>query len=174
MGNLILEIAKVTIPGLLVLLAAYYTMRDLLKNDERRRYYEMRRETAKTLNPIKLTAYERLALFLERIRPDSIIMRTQSANMTSGELHRTLLATIREEYEHNVTQQIYVGKEVWIVTKNAKESMLQLINTCASEIPSKLPAIELAKVIIERYGELEDSPIDIALNILKTEVKSFG
>jgi hypothetical protein len=85
-----------------------------------------------------------------------------------------LLTTIREEFEHNVTQQIYVGKEVWLVTKNAKETMLQLVNTCASEIPNKLPSIELAKVIIEKYGELEDSPIDIALSILKNEVKSLG
>ena len=68
MKDFILELAKVTIPGLLVLLAAYYVLRDLLKNEERKRYYEMRRETAKTLNPIKLTAYERLAMFLESIR----------------------------------------------------------------------------------------------------------
>ncbi len=174
MKDFILELAKVTIPGLLVLLAAYYVLRDLLKNEERKRYYEMRRETAKTLNPIKLTAYERLAMFLERIRPDSLIMRVQTANMTCGELHLLLLTTIREEFEHNVTQQIYVGKDVWLVTKNAKESMLQLVNTCASEIPNKLPSIELAKVIIEKYGELEDSPIDIALSILKNEVKSLG
>ena len=115
-----------------------------------------------------------MALFLERIRPDSLIMRVQTGNMTSGDLHLMLLTTIREEFEHNVTQQIYVGKEVWLVTKNAKETMIQLINTCASEIPNKLPAIELAKIVIERYGELEESPIDIALNILKAEVKSFG
>ena len=174
MENFILELAKVTIPGLLVLLTTYYLLRDFFKNEERKRYYEMRRETAKSLNPIKLTAYERLAMFLERIRPDSLIMRVQTGNMTSGDLHLVLLTTIREEFEHNVTQQIYVGKEDWLGTKNAKETMIQLINTCASEIPNKLPAIELAKIIIERYGELEESPIDIALNILKAEVKSFG
>ena len=113
MENFILELAKVTIPGLLVLLTTYYLLRDFFKNEERKRYYEMRRETAKSLNPIKLTAYERLALFLERIRPDSLIMRVQTGNMTSGDLHLMLLTTIREEFEHNVTQQIYVGKEVW-------------------------------------------------------------
>ena len=89
------------------------------------------------------------------------------------DLHIALLATVREEFEHNVTQQIYVSNDVWAVTKNAKESIIQLINTCASDIPDELPAIELAKIIIERYGSIETTPVDMALEILKKEVKSF-
>ena len=173
MASFLLELAKLTIPGLLVLLAAYYTLKDLMKNEERNRYYALRKETAKTLNPIRLTAYERIALFLERIQPDSMVMRVQQSNMKVRDLHLALLTTIREEFEHNVTQQIYVSSDVWIVTKNAKESMIQLINTCSSELPDELPAIELSKMIIEKYNSVETTPIDAALNILKAEVKSF-
>lgn len=173
MSSFLLELAKITIPGLLVLLAAYYVLRDLMKNEERNRLYAMRKESAKTLNPIRLTAYERLALFLERIQPDSMILRVQNGSMNVKDLHLALLATVREEFEHNVTQQIYVSADVWLVTKNAKESIVQLINTCASELPDEMPAIELAKLIIERYGSIETTPVDVALNMLKKEVKSF-
>ena len=173
MAAFLLDVAKISVPGILVLIAAYYVMRDLLKNQERNRYYELKKETAKSLNPIRLTAYERIALFLERIQPDSMIIRVQQNSMKAKDLHLALLTTVREEFEHNVTQQIYVSNDVWIVTKNAKESVIQLINTCANVIPDELPAIELAKLIIEKYGELENSPVDIALNMLKNEVKSF-
>lgn len=173
MATFLLELAKLTIPGVLVLLATYYILKDLLNNQERNRYYELKKETAKNLNPIRLTAYERLALFLERIQPDSMILRVQNNSMKVKDLHIALLATVREEFEHNVTQQIYVSNDVWAVTKNAKESIIQLINTCASDIPDELPAIELAKIIIERYGSIETTPVDMALEILKKEVKSF-
>ena len=173
MIEFVLDIAKIAIPGVLVLLATYYVLNNLLKNEERNRYYNLRKETAKTLNPIRLTAYERLALFLERIQPDSLLLRVQQNGMKAKELHLALLTTIREEFEHNVTQQIYVSNDVWIVTKNAKESIVQLVNTCASEVPDDLPAIELSKIIIERYGSIETTPVDMALNMLKSEVKSF-
>ncbi|MBO4530445.1 MAG: hypothetical protein IK017_11830 [Paludibacteraceae bacterium] len=173
MIEFLLDIAKIAIPGILVLLATYYVLNNLLKNEERNRYYNLRKETAKVLNPIRLTAYERLALFLERIQPDSLLLRVQQNGMKAKELHLALLTTIREEFEHNVTQQIYVSNDVWIVTKNAKESIVQLVNTCASEVPDDLPAVELSKIIIERYGSIETTPVDVALNMLKSEVKSF-
>lgn len=169
----LMEIAKITIPGVLVLLAAYYVMRDLLRNAERNRFYDLKKETAKTLTPIKLTAYERIALLLERMKPESLLVRTQTPNMNVHDLHLALLSTIREEFEHNVTQQIYVSADVWLLTKNAKESLLQLVNSTASEMPDELPAIELSKMIIERYGAVQETPIDMALNALKNEVKSF-
>ncbi|MBR5375473.1 MAG: hypothetical protein IK131_12495 [Paludibacteraceae bacterium] len=173
MMNFLLEIAKISIPGILVLLAAYYILRDLLRNAERTRFYEMKKESAKALTPVKLTAYERLALFLERMKPESLLIRTQAPNMTVHELHIVLLNTIREEFEHNVTQQIYVGNDVWLLTRNAKDSLIQLINTIASDMPDDVPALELSKMIIERYNAVNETPIDLALNALKSEVKSF-
>ncbi len=173
MMNFLLEIAKISIPGILVLLAAYYVLRDLLRNAERTRFYEMKKESAKALTPVKLTAYERLALFLERMKPESLLIRTQLPNMTVHELHIVLLNTIREEFEHNVTQQIYVGNDVWLLTRNAKDSLIQLINSIASDMPDDLPALELSKMVIERYNAVEETPIDLALSALKSEVKSF-
>jgi len=173
MLNFLLELLKITIPGLLVLLAAYYVMDKMVKNDERRRYYELKRETAKVLSPVRLTAYERFALFLERINPESLILRVQLPGMKVQDLHMALLATIREEFEHNVSQQIYISPELWLVIRNAKESLVQFINTYSAKVPDDLPAIELAKVLIESYNGIENSPIDIALGVLKAEVKAF-
>lgn len=173
MTEFLLDLAKFTIPGVLVLLATRYVLSNLMKNEERNRRYKLRQETAKALNPIRLTAYERIALFLERIEPSSMILRVNQSYMNTKDLHLALLSTIREEFDHNVTQQIYVSNELWDVTKNAKESIVQLVNSCADNVPDSLPSVELAKIIIERYGAIETTPVDMALGILKNEVKSF-
>ena len=169
----LIELLKITIPGLLVLLAAYYVMDGMLKNEERRRFYEMKRNASKVLDPIRLTAYERFALFLERINPESLILRVQSPGMTAVDLHVTLLTTIREEFEHTVSQQIYISPELWAVIKNAKESLIQFINTYSAKVPDNVPAIELSKILIEAYNSMENAPIEVALNIVKKEVKAF-
>ena len=166
------DIIKISISGILVLFTAYYMLQNLLKNEEKKRYYEMRKETIKALNPVRLTAYERFALFLERINPESMILRVQQPGMTVADLHLALLVNIREEFEHNVSQQIYVSPELWSFIKNSKESLIQFINTCSSKIPDDLPAIELSKVIIEGYNSIENSPTEIALNFLKKEVRA--
>lgn len=168
-----IEILKITIPGLLVLLAAYYVLDGMLKNEERKRFYEMKRSSSKTLDPIRLTAYERFALFLERVNPESLILRVHQPGMTAADLHVLLLATIREEFEHNVSQQIYISPELWSVIKNSKESLIQFINTYSAKVPDSVPAIELSKVLIETYNSTENSPIEVALNILKAEVRNF-
>jgi hypothetical protein len=147
-------------------------LQNLLKNEEKKRYYEMRKETIKALNPVRLTAYERLALFLERINPESMILRIQQPGMTVADLHLALLVNIREEFEHNVSQQIYVSPELWTFIKGAKESLVQFINTCSSKIPDDMPAIELSKVIIEGYNSIENPPTEMALNFLKKEVRA--
>jgi len=171
MDTLSLIIAT-SISGVLVFLTAYYMLQNLLKNEEKKRYYDMRRETIKALNPVRLTAYERFALFLERVNPESMILRIQRPGMTVADLHLALLVNIREEFEHNVSQQIYVSPELWAFIKNAKEGLVQFINTCSSKIPDNLPAIELSKVIIEAYSSIENPPTEIALNFLKQEVRA--
>jgi len=168
------DVIKISISGVLVFFTAYYMLQNLLKNEEKRRYYEMRKETIKKLNPVRLTAYERLTLLLERIHPESMIPRIQQRGMTVADLHLALLSNIREEFEHNVAQQIYVSPELWALIKKSKEGLIQFINTCSSKIPDKLPALELAKVIIEGYNAIENPPTEIALIFLKKEIRAVN
>lgn len=166
------DIIKISISGVLVFITAYYMLQNLLKNEEKKRYYEMRKETIKTLNPVRLNAYERFALFLERINPESMLMRVQLPGMTVSDLHLALLANIREEFEHNVSQQIYVSPELWAFIKNSKESLVQFINNCYSKVPDNIPAIEFAKILLEGYGSIENPPTAVALDFLKKEVRA--
>ncbi len=172
--NFIIEILKISASGILVLIMAHLVLERIFKNEERKRYAEMKKEAAKALNPVRLTAYERLALLLERLNPESLVVRVQTPGMSAAMLHLALITTIREEFDHNVTQQIYVSNNVWLMVRGAKENLLQFVNTIASQLPDDIPAVELGKIIIEKYNETENAtPIQAALEGLKQEVRGF-
>jgi hypothetical protein len=167
------EILKYTLPALLVLAVVYVMQRKFFQQQESRQRYLLFKENQKNVTPIRFTAYERLVLFLERITPDSLLVRTQSEAYTAIQLHAALLTVIRAEYEHNVAQQIYVSAEAWEVVKNAKESVVQLINACAAQVDPQGPSIDLAKAILATYENSNAAPTMVAISFLKTELKTY-
>lgn len=167
------EILKIVLPALMVFLAGHLALRAMLNNDAQRRRTELLFNTTKITLPLRLQAYERLMLFLERISPDSIIMRTSKSNMSAGELQVALLAAIRSEWEHNLSQQLYVSREAWDLVKNAKENIKQIINVCAERVEPTEPAIVLSKRIFDTMIELNINPIHTATDYLRSEVKEI-
>lgn len=157
----------------LVVAGAYLLLDRLLRNDERRRAHELRSRVAAETVAVRLRAYERLALFLERTRPDTLLPEAAQPGMTSLQLHAKLLETIRREYGHNVSQQIYVGDEVWQSVVAAKESLLRLVNMCAASCGPADPAERLAACIIQSYAEAPDPPTETALARLKAEARAI-
>ena len=168
-----LEILKYTLPSLIVFGTAYLIIKSFIDNDQKKRKIEIRLANQKTITPIKLQAYERLTLFLERISPESMIVRVQDPKMTSGFLHQALLKTIRAEYEHNLSQQIYVSTNAWAVVKTAKENVVKLVNNSADRVDPKSPSFELSKVILETMMSNNIMPTNTAIDFLKKEVSNY-
>src|SRR5665647_2144419 len=104
-----MEILKIVLPALRVLLTAYFMMDKLLRNEEKRRNFELRKNNAIAITPIRLRAYERMILVLERTTPSTLIVNIAKPHMTNLELHTQLLASVRQEFAHNLSQQIYVS-----------------------------------------------------------------
>ena len=173
MDNTFMEIIKYTVPVLLVLIFAYFFLRSSFKNEENRRRYDLYKSAVSIITPVRLTAYERVVLFLERIGPESLLVRVQDSNMNSLQFHSALLASVRAEYEHNLSQQVYLSKEAWTLVRNAKESIIQLINTSAASVPPQTPSYELAKVILETYQAADETPTALTINFLKSEIKNY-
>lgn len=167
----ILEILKYTLPAIIVLIATIFIVKQIVKNDQSRRNYEIVSKNQQLITPVRLQAYERLTLLLERISPESLIMRVSKPNMTVKQLQSELLSTIRSEFDHNVSQQIYVTPQVWEIIKNSRAKLTQLINSAASRVKPDAPAINLSKLILEDLMNQEKSPMSLALEALKNEVK---
>lgn len=168
-----IDILKITIPALLVLITAYMLISKLLRNEDERRNFELQKGNASILIPIRLRAYERLSLVLERTAPQKIVLTTLEQDMNCFDFQLKLLDNIRQEFSHNVSQQIYVSEELWNAIRTVQESLLQLVNTVASKYDPNENATALAEKIIEIYATAEHTPTEIAMHMLKGEVQSY-
>ena len=114
---------------------------------------EKKDETRKAIAPLRFQAYERIVLFLERISPPNMVLRVNKAGMSKEMLQGELLRTVREEYEHNLAQQIYVSDEAWEQVKNAKEEVLSEINTAIAGMTEKNTAADYGQQVISLHLE---------------------
>lgn len=168
-----IEIIKIVLPALLVLVTAYILLDKMLKNDQKQKQTELHKKNISTTTPLRLRAYERLMLVLERTSPTNIIVNNYEHNMTCFDLQTRLLSTIREEFGHNASQQIYVSNELWTAMRATQESLVKLVNICSSQFTPETPAGALAEKIIEIYSQSENSPGEVASELLKKEVKAL-
>jgi hypothetical protein len=158
------------IPCTSVVLIAYWLINRPVKIEKIKFQNELDKANAKIVTPIKLSAYERLTLFLERTSPDEILNREMRPEMSAFELQMRLLRVVREEFEHNVSQQIYVSKAAWQAVIEAKNSINQLINICATQISPNDKAINLAQILIQTYNSSNETATKNAIEVLKNEI----
>ena len=164
------DLIKILLPAGLVLLGMYLTAESILKKQFEKSVLELRHKNIETVLPIRLQAYERMALFLERISPHNLIRRVNQAEMNVAELQHQLLMEIREEYNHNLSQQIYMTEVVWTLIRNASEEIIAIINKSAQNLEPDTPSIELARSVFESMMHQNADPVQRALTQLKSEV----
>ncbi len=170
--ELLTELLKVVLPAALVLYAMYLTVRSFLQKDLASRQTDLRADYARTLLPIRLQAYERMALFLERIAPNNLLLRLSASATSLPELQQLLLADVREEFNHNLAQQVYLSHEAWERIRYALNEVTATVNAAAQELPADAPPLDLSRQIFERWVALSPSPTDEALRFLKDEMRS--
>jgi hypothetical protein len=164
------NVLMITIPALIVFLTSYFLLKNMIRNDQDKRRQELILQNSRTVTPIKLQAYERIVLFLERISLESLLLRVTTPDMSASQLHSALLSTIRSEFEHNLSQQIYMSQQAWEVAKNARSNMIKIINSEAEKMPANSPAMTLSKQLLEKIMELEKEPTHVAIEFIKAEV----
>lgn len=169
----LLEILKFTLPSLILFFTIYLFLRTWSKQEEKRRKHEFNLQMKDDILPIRLQAYERIILFLERIAPESILVRLNRTGMTANQLQRELQSTIRHEYEHNLSQQTYVSNEAWQKVQIARNQILKIINDSASELKEEASGASLGKLVLERVMELKTPPSQAAIDFLKKEVNNL-
>lgn len=155
--------------AVVVFLTSFFSVRLFIQNDERKRLLELKEHNKSVIAPIRLQAYERMAMFLERIEPNQLILRLNDGTTNNAALRLLLIATIRSEFEHNLSQQIYLSSEVWDKICNAKEETIRIINISSGKLAQEAPGIELVTTIIEETAGI--SPIAAAMEALKEEIR---
>ena len=149
------------------------------RNEEKKRQWELKRESQKTISPIRLRAYERLALLLERTKPEHMIMELRQkepaaiATWTIMQMQQYLLQTIRAEFDHNQSQQVYVSDELWDMIINARDQLGAFVIAMAAQLPKNATAQIYATTLLSAFNSNGLTPSDKALEELKNEAKSL-
>jgi hypothetical protein len=159
--------------GVLLAGSIYLVLNRVLVSDERRRNMELIKASKAITVPMRLQAYERLVLFLERISPDTLLLRVKAQTHTNSDLHLALLQQIRSEYEHNISQQLYVSDETWSYVKETKERIVMLINDLSKQTHSDGDSNHFAKLILDKLIEAGESPVTPAICKLKAEARKI-
>ena len=120
-----------------------------------------------------MQAYERLILLLERLNPESLVLREQRHTLTSMQFQSHLLKMIRQEFDHNLAMQLYVTPNTWDKVKAAREGLIRLINTTANNIKPEAPALELGRFLIENMGRDLNLYFYDAIATIKKEMNEF-
>ncbi len=134
-------------------------------------------EEQKIILPLRLQACERIVLFLDRISVNNLIMRINKHEMNTLQLQAAMVGTIREEFEYNLSQQLYISSRSWGFVRNAKEETIRMINTASMKVPENAPSSEMVRVLLELALAVEKSAVEVALEEVKQEIqkhKAFG
>ena len=167
------EILKYVLPSLVVLAASIYLVKAFLDNEETRKLAQIKLDVQKISLPVRMQAYERLVLLLERLQLSGLLLRNNAPGMNSAGFQNALLQSVRDEFDHNLSQQLYVSSLAWEKVKNAREETIKLIHTAASKVDPEASSSELARQILVHDMEIVSSACDQALDFLKAEAREF-
>ena len=166
-GDIIFQAFTFTFPALVAGLIAFYFFRLHTRNEEGRRRYLLQKDSQKDILPVRLQAYERMALFLERIAVNSLVVRVAPKNDIKSDYENLLIKNVEDEFEHNLSQQIYMTDECWNVIKAAKSATIQIIRAAA--ISESTSPDKLREDILNQSME-KQSPSATALSFVKKEI----
>jgi hypothetical protein len=167
------DVLKYTLSGLFVFFAAYFLIKNQFDTYYNLKELEYKTIVVKDILPLKLQAYERMTLFVERINPANLLVRLHISGMDAREMQNLILTEIRAEYQHNISQQLYISNDAWGIIKRVKEDTINLVNQSIANLHPEASAVDLSKVIFNRLSEVEENPFDLALLVLKRDIQEL-
>lgn len=168
--ELIVDILKFIIPAIIVFSATYIMMRQFLEEDYKKKLLELKEKNAGTITPIKLQAYERLTILLERIAPDNLVMMLSQPRQTATELRLQIINQVSEEFNHNISQQIYISSQAWELIKIIREHVLTIVDDSYRSLPENSKGTDLGKAILNELMNQKNHPTRGGIEFLKKEI----
>jgi hypothetical protein len=159
------------LPSVVVFLTAWLILKAFFKQENENRRLKLLEDKQKLTLPVRLQAYERVVLFLERISPGNLVMRVHKANLGVKQFQQLLIQNIRDEYDHNLSQQLYMTSDAWGKVKAAKEEMIRQVNMSAAALPAEATSTDLSQKVLEM--SLEKSATKHALEFVKDEARQI-
>ena len=171
--EILAQIALIVLPAGAVLFTVVLFLRKQSEKDLRNMQIELKKERQSFFLPNRVEAYQRAVLLMERISPNSLVMRLHNPGLPAKMMQSELLKAIREEYDHNVAQQIFISPKAWEMVRNSKEETIKIINIAGGQMSDVSLALDLSAKIFEITAEVGQLPTEITIEFLKRELQEL-
>ncbi len=171
--DVVLQIALIIFPAGAVLLTTIFFLRKESSQELRSMQIEMKKQRQEFFLPNRVESYQRAVLLMERIHPNSLVMRLHNPGLPARALQAEFLQAIRDEYDHNVAQQLFVSIQGWQMVKNSKEETVKIINLAGNQMSAAATGMDLSAKIFEIVAEIGQLPTEITVDYLKRELQEL-
>lgn len=171
--EILFQIALILLPTGAVLLTTMLFLRKQSEKDVRNLQIELKKERQTFFLPNRVEAYQRAVLLMDRISPNSLVMRMHNPGLPAKMMQAELLKSVREEFDHNVAQQIFISPKAWEMVRNSKEEIIKIINVAGSQMSDTSMAMDLSSKIFEISAEVGTLPTEITIEYLKKELQEL-
>lgn len=173
MQEILIHVLLVILPAAGVIATVYLFLKKNTEREIRLLQMELKKERQTHFLPMRVDAYQRAALLMERIHPGNLVMRLHNPANPAKKMQADLLQAIREEYDHNVSQQMFVSAGAWEMVKNSKEETIKIINIAGNQMTMTSTGTDLAGKIFEIIAEVGKLPTEITIERLKAEFQEL-
>lgn len=171
--EILFQIALILLPTGAVLFTTMLFLRKQSEKDLRNLQVELKKERQTFFLPNRVEAYQRAVLLMDRISPNSLVMRMHNPGLPAKMMQAELLKSVREEFDHNVAQQIFISPKAWEMVRNSKEEIIKIINVAGSQMSDTSMAMDLSSKIFEISAEVGTLPTEITIEYLKKELQEL-
>lgn len=168
-----LELIKILLPAGIVFATAYTLVRNFLNSQRQNNMIELRINQQDTTLPLRLQAYERMTLFCERINLLKLMLRVGKPGMDSSNFKIALIVAIEQEFDHNVTQQMYMSAKLWQIIVFAKEEAIGIVSEVTRSLEGEKTGNAVQQALIKRLDEEPQRGMLQAQAAIKEEVRSL-
>ena len=163
------EVLLLMIPVALLFLAIYILFRQFFQNQFKLQVAQANKSSGDAVVRLKLHAYERLMLLCERIEIENLLSRLHTSQMTAMDLRSSLILAVQQEYEYNLSQQLYVSAQLWQIVEMAKTQVIEIITHVSANLPANTPARELSAALVEFKESQKQHPLETAKAAIRKE-----
>ena len=164
------DFLQLLVPAALVLYAMYLIVRSFLQKEFDKKLVDLKMSNNATIMPLRLQAYERICLLLERISPNNMLLRLSDPAYNALEFQQLVLKEIREEFNHNLSQQVYMSEEVWEKVRTTVNEVIAIVNQASEGMTAEHNSVDLSQKIFEGMIALNRDPVGEALSQCKKEI----
>jgi hypothetical protein len=171
--TLITELLKTAIPAGIIGWVALRIADRHLDSRNRQLVTDMRAKGRQETLTLRLQACERLLLFMERSEPSGLIMRLHRPGMGANLLRSEMLRSLRDEFDHNLTQQLYVSPATWARVREARDAVQQIVQTASDRMGDTSTGTDLANTVLAIVGKAGISPTAAAVEAIRDEAQGL-